>query len=720
MTGPSPNSSDSSPAGVGTSQTADSPGESLDGVTLVNGRTFVVARTDGSLRRASDGAVFEDLRMLSRLSLAVGTPETVFERQQLGQASITPFQASVLSRPDPETPGLSIGEYYVHRQWAGAGVRHDIELYVGDPVDRRVAVSFDTDFAHLFDVKAGRESSTRATLRWHDDRGMLADPDDPDRGVEVRATPLPTEVDVDVKRLTWDLRCTPGDATTVSLSFEPCWDRRPAGLAFPIGSPIAASWPSQNLEAWRQAAPTVTTEDARLGLAIDTSIADLASLRIFDPEHAERVVIAAGAPWYMTLFGRDSLLTSWMVMPFLPQLALGTLAALSDLQGTKDRAESEEQPGKIIHELRRHGGDAAFADRGRYYGTVDATPLFVMAAAEAHRWDQLVGDELAHRWANVLAAIGWVRRRMAADPGGFLTYHRSTEIGLVNQGWKDSWDGVNASDGRLPTGSVALVEVQGYAYAALRGAAEMARSLDEPGLDPDQLDVEADQLAERFDKRFWDARSSTYAVALDDGRRVDAVTTNPGHAIWCGIARPERAVRYLDRAMDELYTGWGLRTLSPMCKRYDPLSYHNGSVWPHDTAIVAAGAARVGRFDVVEQLFDAALEVAEQCAGRPPELFAGIAREVIDVPVAYPSSCSPQAWASASTLLHVRSLLQLSPPTGDGMPTVANTSTRSTSTLSGIRYGADRFEIHVGPEWCGVRVLSPGERSEPGSLRSLG
>jgi glycogen debranching enzyme len=423
---------------------------------------------------------------------------------------------------------------------------------------------------------------------------------------------------------------------------------------------------------------------------------------VFDQDHPERVVIAAGAPWFMTVFGRDSLITAWMVMPFLPELVIGTIDTLAGLQGETDRPETEEQPGKILHELRRHGPDAAFAHRGRYYGTVDATPLFVMVVAEAVRWGHLDVVGLRARWPHVSAALGWVRRSIAADPAGFLRYRRSTPTGLVNQGWKDSWDGISCADGRLPSGPLALAEVQGYAYAALRDGAWLARLVGDAALvdgnDPGVLAGEAAALAGRFDRDFWDDSAGSYLLGRDgSGAPIDATTTNPGHAIWTGVADPHKASRYLDRIMDgDLFSGWGLRTLSPSCARFNPLSYHNGSVWPHDTALVAAGAHRIGRADVFEVLFDAALDVAAQCAGRPPELFAGIDRREIGVPVPYPSSCSPQAWASASTLLYVRANLGLGPPEpGATTPRVQAASSPRLALLTGIRACGRRYSARL-------------------------
>ncbi|MDQ1424289.1 MAG: hypothetical protein QOD72_1787, partial [Acidimicrobiaceae bacterium] len=259
------------------------------------------------------------------------------------------------------------------------------------------------------------------------------------------------------------------------------------------------------------------------------------------------------------------------------------------------------------------------------------------------------------------AAVAWIVGDGDSDGDGFIDYRRSDPSGLSNQGWKDSWDGVVFADGSLPRGPVALVEVQGYSYAALVGAAELA---DVMGLarHTDDLLGRAERLKERFNELFWDPRG-WFAVGLDgDGRRIDSMTTNPGHALWTGIADANLANQYLDRLTEPaMWTGWGLRTLAETMVAYDPLSYHNGSVWPHDTALCAAGAARYGRWDVVDQIVGGAFDAAREFSGRPPELFAGISRAAAPMPVAYPSSCSPQAWASASILLLIRTMLALAP-----------------------------------------------------------
>ena len=275
-------------------------------------------------------------------------------------------------------------------------------------------------------------------------------------------------------RSTWHLVVPPRSQKTICLTIEPVSDGVGAGLAFPCDVAPADAVPMRRLAQWRSQVPTIVSNDPRLPTVVDQALADLAGLRIVDRAHPDRIVIAAGAPWFMTLFGRDSLLAAWMTLPFDATLAVGVLHALAELQGTVDDPAAEEQPGKILHELRRHGGGGPFADRERYYGTVDATPLFVMLAAEAWRWGALTPADLSALSPAVGRALDWILGDGDSDGDGFLDYQRRDAAGLSNQGWKDSWDGITSADGSLPSGPIALVEVQGYAYAALRGGAELA------------------------------------------------------------------------------------------------------------------------------------------------------------------------------------------------------------------------------------------------------
>jgi glycogen debranching enzyme len=453
--------------------------------------------------------------------------------------------------------------------------------------------------------------------------------------------------------------------------------------------------------------------DPRLPVAVDQALADLAALRIIDRAHPERAVVAAGAPWFMTLFGRDALLTAWMTLPFDGSLARGVLATLAELQGQVDDPASEEQPGRIVHEVRRHGGSGPFSSRSRYYGTVDATPLFVGLTAEAWRWRAIDEPTVRPLASSVGRALDWIIGPGDSNGDGFVDYRRRDSRGLANQGWKDSWDGITRADGTFPAAPVALVEVQGYAYAALRGAAALSEVVD-VGHDAADLLRRAEALKDRFNEAFWDPRG-WFVLGLDaDGRPIDSLTTNPGHALWTGIADDDKARRYVERLTDpDLWTGWGLRTLASSMAAYDPLSYHNGSVWPHDTAVCIAGAARYGHWDVVDLLLDGALDATRHFEGRPPELFAGLSRDDVAMPVAYPSSCSPQAWASASVLLLVRTMLGMEPTAdGAGIELVRrDLSGVPDLSLEGLEFAGQPMSAQVQEGRARIVLGAPGGRS---------
>ncbi len=528
------------------------------------------------------------------------------------------------------------------------------------PVTVHLELEVAADFAHVFDVKSGTGSgeaarpASRSPGRW-----TLRSPLDPEDSTEFFLEPPPDEFDPSAGAARWRLRIGGGEELTVTVKVQPVSAGVPADLERP--SRLANGVAIRDLAAWRTTVPTVVSHDPRLPAAVDQALADLAALRIIDRDHPERAVVAAGAPWFMTLFGRDSLLTAWMTLPFDGSLAGGVLASLADLQGREDDPASEEQPGRILHELRRHGGSGTFSSRSRYYGTVDATPLFVGLAAEAWRWRAIDEGALQSLAPAVGRALDWILGPGDSNGDGFVDYRRRDPRGLANQGWKDSWDGITRADGTLPTAPLALVEVQGYVYAALRGAATLGEVVD-IGHSPDDLRRRAATLKARFNEVFWDRRG-WFVLGLDaDGSPIDSLTTNPGHALWSGIADDDKARTYVERLVDaDLWTGWGLRTLASSMAAYDPLSYHNGSVWPHDTALCIAGAARYGCWDAVDLMVDGALEATRHFEGRPPELFAGVARDDVPMPVAYPSSCSPQAWSSASVLLLVRTMLGLEP-----------------------------------------------------------
>lgn len=630
-------------------------------ITLVAGRDFSISDTSGDMVRGSvHGLIHDDRRYLDVWSVRLDG----FELRPLTATTPTPFSAVFVSRVH-RLDGRPLPVLVIRRRSVGHGMRETIEVHNAgrEPLESTITWEVGADFSHLFDVKAGLTAATHGRTEPSAQGVRILHPEDLERHTLVELRPAPDRIHD--HGWSWRVEVGPHGRHAARVVLHPVTAERPAPDPASLDDEDAAALHDADQlshrrhDAWQARLPTVVSADPRLVLGVRKSLEDLASLRIFDTAHPELAVVAAGAPWYMALFGRDALITSYMALPFAPELACGVLHELAELQGRVDDAESGEAPGKILHELRSHGGTGPFSDRSRYYGTVDATPLYVMVAAEAVRWGAVSTVERSWLLAAVDAAIDWIRTRGDSDGDGFVDYAPHSERGLVNQGWKDSWDGVNSADGSMPTAPIALVEVQAYTWAALRGAADLYRTV---GRDDDaaRCDREAAALRDAFNERFWDDRG-WFVEGLDgSGRPIDSLGSNPGHALWTGIADPELADRYLDAVMsDELWTGWGIRTLATTMGAYDPLSYHNGSVWPHDTAICVAGAARYARWDVVDRLTDGLLDAAMYFGGRLPELFSGLSRRLVPVPVPYPGSCSPQAWASASVLLLLRANLGL-------------------------------------------------------------
>jgi glycogen debranching enzyme len=415
----------------------------------------------------------------------------------------------------------------------------------------------------------------------------------------------------------------------------------------------------------RKGGATFASDNLLLVKALERGLADLRLLR---STLRGRTFIAAGIPWFATLFGRDSLIAALDLLPFAPEVARDTLYLLAGFQADRVDQWKDAEPGKILHELRV--GEMARIDaipHSPYYGTVDATPLFLIVLAQYVAWtgDLALFGELGD---HVHRALQWIDRYGDPDGDGYIEYRSASEHGLINQGWKDSGNAIIDEQGRIAKPPIAMVEVQAYVYAAKLALAELFARRGDPGT-AGRLRQEAAALRERFDRDFWVESLGCYAMALEAKKQpLRVVSSNAGHALWCGIAPPERAARVVERLMaDDMFSGWGVRTLSQRCQGYNPIGYHLGTVWPHDNALVGAGLKRYGFAAEAGRIFDGILAAAGEFEHhRLPELWTGFSRASYGTPIRYPVACHPQAWAAGSLPFLLRHLLGVEPAALDG------------------------------------------------------
>ncbi|CAN5702528.1 hypothetical protein BH20ACT23_BH20ACT23_06900 [soil metagenome] len=520
-----------------------------------------------------------------------------------------------------------------------------------------VAIVLHADFADMFEIRGVVPEPPRGRARPpvfddHEIRFGYEGVDDTLREAIVEMDPPPSAAGVTDGRVEarWTLRLEPHECARIDLAVEPSIEgRRAPRLSFEAAGEHATG----ALRAWLDSCDGIEELRPVHRRVVTAALRDLGSLITPFDGHE---VMAAGIPWYVAPFGRDSLIIAYEMLALNPELARATLLFLARHQATEDDPHRDAEPGKILHEVRR--GELARSGsipHTVYYGSVDSTPLFVVLAAEYWRRTSDLDTMLELR-AGLDAALGWIDEFGDLDGDGFIEYERRSPSGLRNQGWKDSDDSIVHADGALATGPIALVEAQGYVYMAKRRIAEVYDALGDRGR-ADVLRHEAGRLKASFNDAFWMPEEGTFALALD-GRKyqVGSVTSNPGHCLFAGIVDSAKAAGVAKRLMgSDMFSGWGVRTLSRDCRAFDPMSYHNGSVWPHDNAIIAAGLRRYGFTDGAERisaaLFDAALQTPDASL---PELFGGFDR-IEGVPyVPYPVACRPQAWAAAAPLMLLR------------------------------------------------------------------
>jgi glycogen debranching enzyme len=602
---------------------------------------------DGQVRPTGAQGFYDgDVRVLSRAELTVAGTEP--EAISAGPAGPGVVEVVALLRT-VDGPGADPTVRLRRRRTVVPGGVEE-RLAVANATDGVVVVPLEVtlaaDLAQMEPVKAGHVGTPRPAagegdlLTWHGD----------DVDVVVRADAADVDrADPTAPVLRWSLELQPGETATVEWTLTA--DRAESPV---LPGPLTPTWST----------PRVHADDRRLPALLDRALEDLTALRMRARFAPDDVFVAAGAPWFFTLFGRDSIWAARMLLPLGTELAAGTLRTLAARQGTTVDADTAEQPGKILHEVR-----SAELDLGDgtvlpplYYGTVDATPLFVCLLHDAWRWG-MPRAEVEALLPAMEAALGWMADHGDADGDGFLEYLDETGRGLANQGWKDSGDSVQWRDGTLATGPIALCEVQGYAHEAALAGAALLEAFGRPGAEGWR--AWADGMRARFREAFWvqDDEGGYPAIALDaDKKPVDTLTSNIGHLLGTGLLTAEEEAQVARRlAAPEMDSGYGLRTMATSSGGYWPLRYHGGSVWTHDTAIVVAGLTRAGHADVAARLAEGLLAAGADLEYRLPELYAGDARGSVPAVVPYPAACRPQAWSAASAVVLLTAFLGLDP-----------------------------------------------------------
>ena len=620
-------------------------------VTLVEGSCFCISAANGDIHSELPHGVFhEDTRILSGWSMTVNGQSL----EPLAAETKEPYRALFIGRV-PRGDGYADSPLIVERlREVADGVIEEITIrnYSGNPVECSVSVGVDSDFADLFEVKEARVQRRWEVVRGADGDSLIISAawQDLRKAVLVRGRGAVATAGA----LTYQAVVPASGHWRTRLSVAPAAQK---DVSRPVRHGTSQS--DRRHQEWVAKIPRLQMTNRSIERTLRRSYDDLGALRIEDPAYPERIVVAAGAPWFMTLFGRDSLWASEMALPVDPSLALGTLQTLADRQGKVVDPVSEEEPGKILHEVRLGvSSGLALGGKSVYYGSVDATPQFVMTLASVSRWG-FAKETIAALLPNADRALDWVRNYGDKDGDGFVEYCRLNDHGLLNQGWKDSWDGINFADGTLAEPPIALCEVQALVYSALQARAWMAYDGGDAGLAA-QLTDEAAALKKRFNEAFWLPERGYFAVALDGRKRpVDACASNMGQCLWHGIIDDDKVPMVAERLMSpEMFSGWGVRTLATNMGAYNPASYHNGSVWPHDNAIIAAGLMRYGFVEEAQRIATALLEAADYSDGRLPELFCGFSREQVTEPVPYPTACSPQAWAATTPIMLITSLMR--------------------------------------------------------------
>ncbi|MEU1359895.1 glycogen debranching N-terminal domain-containing protein [Micromonospora zamorensis] len=634
-------------------------------VSILDGNTFLVSDRRGDIEPSYDfptGLFSFDTRFLSKWVLTLNGERL----HALSVDDTESYRTKFFLAPGEPTHYLDAKASVIRSRAIVGSFAEELTVLNHTEADVEFTVRIDiaADFADLFEIKQRRQKQGRTTVSVSENELRLTYRREAFHRETKVSTSAPAQVDT--TGMTFRIRIARNGRWTTrlrvsSVVFGARGEDIRATLAYG-GSRSADAIRAEQQELIDRA-PKLGCDCEPLAGAYRRSLNDLAALRYESIALGVRL-IAAGLPWFMTLFGRDSIITSLQVLPFLPELVPPTILMLAGLQGHRVDDFRDEEPGKILHEL-RYGETAGFEEQPHspYYGSADSTPLFIILIDEYERW---TGDSALVRRLEpqVRAALQWIDTYGDLLGTGYLWYQtRNPETGLQNQCWKDSWDAISYADGEMPDFPRATCELQGYAYDAKIRAARLARTFWNDPAYADRLEREAADLKRRFDRDFWIADREYYALALDaDGRQVDALTSNIGHLLWSGIVDESRAGKVVEHLLGpRLFSGWGVRTLAEDEGRYNPIGYHVGTVWPFDNSIIAWGLWRYGFRNEAALICDTMLAASRYFEGRLPEAFAGYARDLTDYPVEYPTACSPQAWSTGTPLLLLRVMLGLEP-----------------------------------------------------------
>jgi glycogen debranching enzyme len=676
-------------------------------LTILEGSSFCICDERGDIIEQTGGFFSQDTRFLSVFRLRINGETPLL----LSSGKVEYYSAAFYLR-NPLASGLAQDSISIVRERFVSETMQDrigVENVANEPLSFEVTLELACDFSDIFAVKdhdfalgdpLHAKPFPEPVPVVYDEAHNQFVMDDPAGGARTQvAFSEPGEVDGRLVRYRIELEPRSRWELTVDVVPNPNERRK---VARPVGGQRFGEELARvqdSLTAWQLRVPQLRGSWDPLEHSFARSVSDLASLRMRGGNTGLARLPAAGMPWFMTVFGRDTLITSLQTLLFGPELARGALEVLAELQATEDDPEIDAEPGKIVHEVR--AGKAAKTWFHRYYGTVDATPLYLILLSEVWRWtdDTMLMMDLK---GPAMKALAWIDEYGDRDGDGFVEYAKRGTRGLDNQSWKDSGDSQRFADGRIATGPIAPAEVQGYVYDAKKRMAELAREAWRDRPLADRLDKEAEALRKRFDKAYWiEERGGYYALALDGKKKaVDSMCSNIGHLLWSGIVPSGRVDAVVDALMsDTLWSGWGVRTMSTDDRGYSPLSYHNGTVWPHDNSLIAWGLMRYARWPEAQRIVQRMLEASAYFEYELPEVFSGLPRSQTPFPIAYPTAARPQAWAAGTPVLLLQVLLGLQPDrrrqTLETVAPVELPSWAGSLRMTGVRVFDRAWDVHL-------------------------